>query len=131
MLVKNHLGLAKQYIVRVSLRVWPRPIIVNLFDDSKVRLDSRSLIEGGSWEFTGGKPIAHDKELIKFFYQRTLSFDKPVVFDIGSNSGSYSLLPNINPKIKCYSFEPNPKLYKLLKENIALNCLYDRVLFSL
>lgn len=45
-------------------------------------------------------------------------------FDVGANIGFYSLmLAHTQPQIRVVAFEPNPKVHRLLKENIAVNGL--------
>ncbi|MBL1280571.1 MAG: FkbM family methyltransferase [Fluviicola sp.] len=45
-----------------------------------------------------------------------------VIFDIGANTGVYSLLAKtINPKAKVYAFEPVKRVHEKLVENIELN----------
>lgn len=48
--------------------------------------------------------------------------DDPVIFDIGANIGWYSLnIANNFRKAKIFAFEPIPKTYSYLVENISLN----------
>jgi FkbM family methyltransferase len=43
-------------------------------------------------------------------------------FDIGANTGLYSIIASIeNPNAEIFSFEPNPDIFKFLKENVASN----------
>lgn len=45
-----------------------------------------------------------------------------IIFDIGANTGIYSLLSaKVNPSAKIYAFEPNPVNSRRLKKNIGLN----------
>lgn len=48
-------------------------------------------------------------------------------FDIGANKGNFSFISLFYPKLKVYSFEPNPNTFETLLENIELNDLKDRV----
>lgn len=48
--------------------------------------------------------------------------EKPVVFDIGANKGEYTkLCKNINKNVKIFCFEPHPKTFISLQENIDDN----------
>lgn len=47
--------------------------------------------------------------------------DADVILDIGANNGVYSLVSSANQHAKIYAFEPVPSVFKMLKENIALN----------
>lgn len=53
--------------------------------------------------------------------------NKITYFDIGANQGNFSLLPLWDNSIACYSFEPNPKMFEILNENIKLNGLDQNV----
>lgn len=51
-----------------------------------------------------------------------LAKDSKYVFDIGANTGVYSLLAKcINPKAKVFAFEPVERIYEKLNYNIKLN----------
>ena len=93
-----------------------------LFDDFFANIHTESVGQGGSWE----KSVA-DADEIKFLYEKLGEFESPVMLDIGANTGSFCLLPSVNPKIKCYAFEPTPWIFDLLKINISLNDLQDQV----
>jgi len=45
-----------------------------------------------------------------------------VLYEIGANRGYYvlSVLSNV-PKARIYAFEPNPRVFRMLEDNIALN----------
>ena len=48
--------------------------------------------------------------------------ENPVVFDIGANKGGYTkLCKNINKNVKIFCFEPHPKTFISLQENIDNN----------
>ena len=55
-----------------------------------------------------------------------LHFLKPqdIFFDIGANVGSYTLLAAGICKAKCFTIEPVPETYRILKMNVELNKLY-------
>lgn len=50
-----------------------------------------------------------------------LSKDADIAIDIGANNGIYALVSSVNPNLKIHAFEPVPKVYDMLIENIALN----------
>ncbi len=50
-----------------------------------------------------------------------------VFFDVGANAGSYTLLASGVCKAKSYTLEPVPATFNILKSNIELNKLNDRV----
>ncbi|MCP4746733.1 MAG: FkbM family methyltransferase, partial [Desulfobacteraceae bacterium] len=112
-----------------NLKCKTSPIGGILFDDFRVLIDSRALMVGGSWQGVPrkGAPTAWDMDTIKFFYERTLEFENPRILDIGANTGSFCLLPKINTNISGYAFEPTPVIYDILKNNIALNNLNEKI----
>lgn len=55
--------------------------------------------------------------------------ENSTIIDIGANIGAYSIFAaNTSLKTKIYAFEPVPDNYKLLKENIAVNHLHERII---
>jgi FkbM family methyltransferase len=55
---------------------------------------------------------------------RELSKRSTYIFDIGANTGFYSLVANaLNPKAEIHAFEPLVRIHKILEENIQLNNL--------
>ena len=57
---------------------------------------------------------------------------KDIIIDIGANIGTYSILQaRNNPKATVFSFEPAPKTFQLLKENIRLNKVSNIKTFKL
>ncbi len=79
------------------------------------------------WGASRGGSI-YDEQLIYNFYNHII-FNRETInfFDIGSNTGSFIFLPLLNSSIKCFAFEPNPKAYDALCENIKLNGLENNV----
>lgn len=64
--------------------------------------------------------LSYEEEELSMQFQ--LIEDNDVVFDIGGNYGWYSIhVAKKFPKNKVFSFEPVPKTYSILKENIELN----------
>lgn len=104
----------------IEARWWKgRPVI----------LDDRSGNIGGSWQWhdTDGKVLAYDCSLVKFFYEKTLSVENPLVVDVGASTGSFSLLPLLHSSMQVLSFEPNPLAFNVLQSNIQLHNLQNRV----
>lgn len=61
-------------------------------------------------------------------YVKTLP-KKPIVIDVGAHIGSFSLyMTSQYPQCTLYAFEPDPNNFDLLKENIALNHMEQRIL---
>lgn len=70
--------------------------------------------------------VRDDYELSKF-----KSDDENTFIDIGANCGIATLiLGKQNPRSIVYSFEPDPKLFKVLEKNVLLNRLTNVRLFN-
>lgn len=67
-----------------------------------------------------GKTNPWEKESLKIWQK--LCANKSTIFDIGANSGVYSLIAKtVNPNCSVFAFEPQPNIYNSLKENNNLN----------
>jgi len=106
----------------------PETIEATWWAGQSILLDSRSGYLGGSWQWrdTNGKPLAYDGDLVKFFYEQTLSVEHPFVVDVGASTGSFTLLPLLHPTMNVLAFEPNPMAFSVLESNIKLHNLQDR-----
>jgi FkbM family methyltransferase len=104
--------------------------MATLFAEHKILVDKRALHMGGSWTNEKGEPQAYEKELIAFFHDQAQTCTDPIILDIGSNTGSFCLLPAFNPKMRAFAFEPQPLVRKVLEANVSLNRLQDRVKIS-
>ncbi|MBA3648949.1 MAG: FkbM family methyltransferase [Chitinophagales bacterium] len=63
-----------------------------------------------------------EKNSIK--YWKLLSKQSSVIFDIGANTGIYSLIAaKLNQSAKVYGFEPSKNIYTKFEKNVALNKL--------
>ena len=66
--------------------------------------------------------------MVEAFYNRMKARNPNAIYlDIGANTGSYALLPLIDENITCYAFEPNPKSFDVLTENVSINNLNNKV----
>ena len=77
-----------------------------------------------------GKIILNSKKLEKkeLFYLKNLKKSSPsIFFDIGANSGFYSIMTSNFGFTKIYSFEPLNKMINRLKDNIKLNNLENLI----
>ena len=63
-----------------------------------------------------------------FYFKRLKGINSNFVFvDIGANQGLYSIIASQNSKnMKSYVFEPVPKTFSLLKENLIYNNVYHK-----
>ena len=67
-------------------------------------------IDNFKWELVARKIWIH------------LSQHSDVIFDIGANTGIYSILSKVyNESSVVYAFEPQPNIFKILKKNIDIN----------
>lgn len=100
-----------------------------LFDSNYVNIFASSKYVGGSWQGKpyNGMPTAWDMDTIRFFHEQSLEYKHPFMLDIGANTGTFCLLPKINPDIKGIAFEPTPDIYEILKKNILLNNIQNKM----
>jgi FkbM family methyltransferase len=64
-------------------------------------------------------------EKISLALWKNYSKDSAIIFDIGSNTGIYSLVAsNENPNAEIYAFEPVKRTAQLLKKNLELNSTF-------
>jgi FkbM family methyltransferase len=106
------------------------PIEAHLLLGEKVKIDPNATGIGGSWqgkEPATGMPRPWDPDTLQFFYEQTGKYENPVILDIGANTGTYCLLPVLNRSIRGYAFEPNPAVYRILKNNLTLNALQNNI----
>ncbi len=99
-----------------------------LFDDKVVLLSKKTVDVSGSWIGLNKSfnAEAYDSNTLKFFFERLSNKSDAIFFDIGANTGSFCLLSKFTNS-KCYAFEPQRNVYRLLKLNIIANDLAKRV----
>jgi len=72
-----------------------------------------------------------DKQLIHKFYSIITKHNEPfVVFDIGAQTGSFSLLAKFLPNSSWYAFEPLKEAAETLKTNLELNNVQNVFVFQ-
>lgn len=70
--------------------------------------------------FWGGIEKGWERTSLKLW--RKLCIDAETVFDVGANTGLYSLITkSLNPNAQVYAFEPIPKVLEYLNYNIEIN----------
>jgi FkbM family methyltransferase len=82
---------------------------------------------GLQWDKHGDGKVSRHYSTVKFFHKQVARLDRPVVIDAGACIGSYSIAAALHPGATVYAFEPNPRILPLLKKQIALNHLEDRI----
>lgn len=103
---------------------------VELLKGFQVEIDSRSADLGAGWHKNkkrGGRVQVLEQHMLAFFDAQITKRKTKRVLDVGASAGSYSLLAIRHPGLKVLAFEPNPEVFAILRKNIALNGLQDRV----
>lgn len=98
---------------------WPIYGVVTLwFDDTSFKMYSKG--DDNIVQLLYYNKNYHEGKDLRLFLQLAKKAD--VIFDIGANTGLYSILSHIvNPSVKLFSFEPYPVNVKRLKRNLELN----------
>jgi len=86
------------------------------FTFDKHRLMFYGILENG-WVYN---------EFLNFEY-KDLDFKGKTVLDIGANTGGTSIYFALNGASKVYAIEPMPKTFSLLRKNIEVNNLLDKI----
>ena len=71
--------------------------------------------------------VIYPDQSVEKVYHILNEIKDPVLFDVGANVGVFSLIAALNQDLTVYSFEPFSKVCALLKKNIYLNGLDNRV----
>lgn len=105
---------------QISSRLAPGPILYDWINGSKF------LVQTGETGFTGNIYAGLHEFSDMAFVLHALRSDDTFV-DVGANVGSYTILAGSVVGAKGYSFEPVPKTFFRLTENIRINHIEDRV----
>ena len=108
------------------------PIKAMMFDRLDVKICSETLDLSMVWVRQGNNRarLREGKVAVpKFFYGQMNRFLNPVICDIGSGVGLYTLLAKFHA-CQMYAFEPNPLARSILERNIALNKLRNVRIFD-
>jgi len=101
-------------------------IVVNLIEDTcPVLVDDRTAKMGGSFYYTPLRP--YSPAPLKWCYEQLLRYEQATLIDVGAHTGCYTLLAKHHPDLRVHAFEPVPNTYEVLKANVQLNELEDRV----
>lgn len=102
-------------------------ININLIGDSlPVDIDERTLEVGGSFWYTN-PPRVYSPYIHKWAYKQLCQHARAVLIDVGASSGCYGLLAKHHPDLTVHAFEPLPYTYDVLKANMELNGIADKV----
>jgi len=96
----------------------------NFLNGTKVNLSNKCLQVMGS----SRNGQIYELNMVADFHRRMVTRNPKATFlDIGANTGSYALIPLVNKDLTCHAFEPNPKAFEVLSENVEINNLGDNV----
>lgn len=100
-----------------------------LNDGTCIEIDPRSMEVGAGWgmRLSDGHPQAGDQGVISAVLDWLKRQDNPVVVDVGAGTGHLSLLGIFHPTVFFHAFEPNPVHVEVLRANLKLHNLEDRV----
>lgn len=98
-------------------------IRVPYFSHHTVLINRQAALRGGSFWQEG----AYAPRAIERVYAYLRTFEKPVLIDVGANSGSYALLATVIPDLTVYAFEPVKESRNLLTQHVRENGVADRV----
>lgn len=102
-------------------------IVVNLIDDGcPVLVDDRCQDMGGSFYYTPLRP--YSPAPLKWCYEHLNYYPDPVLLDVGTHVGCYTLLAKHVPNLQVCAFEPVPNTFEVLMANIDLNELSSQVI---
>jgi FkbM family methyltransferase len=101
-------------------------INVNLMgNDYPVIVCDDSALIGGSFYENPLRP--YSPVPIKWCWDQLIRYPRAVFIDCGASAGSFSLLAKHHPDLHVYAFEPVPLAARILRENVYLNDLMDKV----
>lgn len=101
-------------------RILKKPVIINFVNQSRL------IVEKGMNDATGNIYVGlHEFEEMSFVLHFLRKDD--VMFDIGANIGSYTILAGAVVGAKCFAFEPIPDTFRHLIDNVNINGIYEEV----
>lgn len=101
-------------------------IEVELIDDGRtVLVDDRTAGLGGSFYYEPLRP--YSPAPLKWCYEQLARYPRAALLDVGASTGCYSLLAKLHPGLTVYAFEPVALTCNVLRSNVKLNNLSDRV----
>lgn len=100
---------------------------VALLNDTRVVLcDERTGSLGGSF-YNNPHLQPYSPLPLRWCFDQLIRYPKATLIDVGSSTGSFTLLSALHPDLKVIAFEPVPLTNRVLRENIYLNGLVDKV----
>lgn len=96
-----------------------------LFEDKVVTVDDKTAALGGSFYDT--PPRAYAPKPLQWCYEQLMLRPRALLLDVGASTGSYALLAKFHPDLTVHAFEPVLETHQVLKHNMVLNGLTNRV----
>ena len=84
---------------------------IHITDETLIVSPTSFMKNGQLWE----------EESVNYFYDNIPTDKSVTIVDIGAQCGLYTLYAKYLPKSQFYAFEPFPRSYKVLRDNITLN----------
>jgi len=102
-------------------------IEVKLFNDERtVFVDERTAELGGSF-YLSPHLQPYSPLPLRWCFDQLIRYPKATLIDVGASTGAFTLLSKHHPDLKVWSFEPVDLTYRVLKENVYLNGLDQKV----
>lgn len=98
-----------------------------LFGQTMIEVAPEILDIGLQWNEEEHGMVANHFSKVGFFHRQVARLENPVVVDAGASVGNFSIAAALHPGTTVYAFEPNPRVVPLLKKQIELNGLEDRI----
>lgn len=101
-------------------------ITVNLVgDELPVLVDDRTAGLGGSFYYSPLRP--YSPAPLAWVWEQLKRYPRATLIDVGASTGCYSLLAAHHPGLNVYAFEPVPLTCSVLRANVRLNGIENRV----
>jgi len=114
-------GLRQEYNL-----VYDKRVIID-FRDNGIRDFSKEMIYDKRSKESFKVVDVEGKALLEFAYDELKKMDRPCVMDVGACTGAFALLTKFVDGCRVYAFEPDESLADLLRFNLRLNNVEDRV----
>lgn len=102
-------------------------IPVALLNDTRiVQCDDRTGDLGGSF-YNNPHLQPYSPLPLRWCFDQLIRYEHATLIDVGASTGSFTLLSALHPDLKVHAFEPVQYTYQILRENVYLNGLLDKV----
>lgn len=104
---------------QVAGRAHPGPLVMDFVNDTQLLVKRRL---GGRLHYVLGLAEFDDMAFVAHYLRADEMFA-----DVGANIGAYSVMAAACAGARCAAFEPTPRAYRYLADNVALNRLGSQV----